>query len=123
MTYRYKGSPTNRQLKVSELIRQEIAMIFARKEVYHPYLESLHLTVIEVKTSADLKLSTIFIYPVANSKEDQLAKTLNFLAPEYRKRISSKVALKFTPEIKFVIDKNVDDRVNIEKVLQNLLPK
>jgi ribosome-binding factor A len=120
MTYRYKGAPTNRQLRVSELIRQEIAMILMKAEVYHPALDGLYLSVLDVKTSADLKLSTIFIHPVRADVDEQLAYVLNFLVPEYRKKISNKVKLKYIPEIKFVVDKNIDDKIRMEKLIQGL---
>jgi ribosome-binding factor A len=120
MTYRYKGTPTNRQLRVSELVRQEIATIFMKAEVYHPALDGLYLTVIDVKTSADLKLSTIFIHPVRADVDDQLAYVLNFLAPEYRKKLSNKLQLRYVPEIKFAVDKNIDDKIRMEKLIQKL---
>ena len=120
MTYRYKGAPTNRQLRVSEMILQEIARILMKAEVYHPALDGLYLSVLDVKTSADLKLSTIFIHPVRADVDEQLAYVLNFLVPEYRKKISNKVKLKYIPEIKFVVDKNIDDKIRMEKLMQGL---
>ncbi len=121
MTYKYKKQPTNRQLKVSELIRREIAMIFTTLEVYHPALEDVPLTVIDVKTSADLKISTVFIHSIKPSIDDELAKFLNFLAPEYKRKLTSRIKLKYIPIIRFIVDKNIDKKISMEKVLQEVL--
>ena len=120
MTYKYKKQPTNRQLKVSELIRREIAMIFTTLEVYHPALEGVPLTVIDVKTSVDLKISTVFIHSIKPSVDDELAKFLNFLAPEYKRKLTSKIKLKYIPMIRFIVDKNIDKKISMEKVLQEV---
>ena len=102
MVYKYKKQPTNRQLKISELIRREIAMMFAAFEVYHPALEGLPLTIIDVKISTDLKIATIFINPIKPNIDNELIKFLNHLAPEYRKKLTSRIKLKYTPVIRFV---------------------
>ena len=115
MVYKYKNQPTNRQLKASELIRREIATIFIKLEVYHPALEGLSLTITDVKISADLKIATIFIYPVKPSIDNGLIKLLNFLAPEYRKKLIHRIKLKHAPAIRFVADKNIDSKIIMEK--------
>lgn len=120
MTYQYKKTPTNRQLKVSKVIRQEIAQIFTRGEVFHPTLERFIFTVLDVKTTANLKLATIFINPVDEKLDKNLVTTLNILAPEYRKKLCGRVQLKFIPQIRFEIDKYIDDKINIEKLLEKL---
>ncbi len=120
MTYQYKKPPTNRQLKVSELIKQEMAMIFAKGEIFLPELEKIPVTVTDVKISADLKISTIFINPVDDKIDKDLIKALNILAPEYRKKISNRINLKFSPQIRFQIDKFIDEKINIEKLFDKV---
>lgn len=120
MTYQYKKPPTNRQLKVSELIKQEIAMIFAKGEVFLPELEKIPVTITDVKTSADLKISTIFINPVDDKIDNDLINALNILAPEYRKKISSRINLRYSPQIRFEVDKYIDEKINIEKLFDKI---
>ncbi|RST67209.1 30S ribosome-binding factor RbfA [Candidatus Aquarickettsia rohweri] len=120
MTYQYKKPPTNRQLKVSELIKQEMAMIFAKGEIFLPELEKIPVTVTDVKISADLKISTIFINPLDDKIDKDLIKALNILAPEYRKKISNRINLKFSPQIRFQIDKFIDEKINIEKLFDKV---
>ena len=120
MTYQYKKAPTNRQLKVSEVIRQEMAQIFTMGEVFHPALEKFTFTVLDVKTSADLKIATIFINPVDEKLDKDLVVALNVLAPEYRKKLCGRVQLKFIPQVRFEIDKHIDDRIHLEKLLDKI---
>ena len=120
MTYKYKKAPTNRQLRVSEIIRQEMAQIFTRGEVFHPAFEKIPFTVLDVKTSADLKISTIFIHSVDEKFDKDLVKALNILAPEYRKKLSVRMQLKFLPQIRFEIDRHIDDKIRLEKLLDTI---
>jgi ribosome-binding factor A len=120
MTYQYKKAPTNRQLKVSEVIRQEMAQIFTMGEVFHPALEKFTFTVLDVKTSADLKIATIFINPVDEKLDKDLVAALNVLAPEYRKKLCGRVQLKYIPQVRFEIDKHIDDRIHLEKLLDKI---
>jgi ribosome-binding factor A len=120
MTHQYKKAPTNRQLRVSEVIRQEVAQIFTKGEVFHPALEKFTFTVLDVKTSVDLKIATIFINPVDEKLDKDLIAALNVLAPEYRRKLCSRVQLKFIPQIRFEIDKHIDDRIHLEKLLDKI---
>ncbi|MSO13488.1 30S ribosome-binding factor RbfA [Rickettsiales endosymbiont of Trichoplax sp. H2] len=120
MTYQYKKPPTNRQLKVSELIKQEMAMIFTKGEVFLPELEKITITITDVKTSADLKISTVFINSVNDKIDKDLVRALNILSPEYRKKISNRINLKFSPQIRFQIDKFIDEKINIEKLFDKV---
>ena len=105
LVYKYKAQPTNRQLRIAELIKREISMIFTTSEIYHPALEGMYLTIIDVKISVDLKIATIFITSLKKDIENELIELLNYLAPEYRKKLTSRVKLKYIPTIRFVIDK------------------
>ena len=80
-------------------------MIFTTSEIYHPALEGMYLTIIDVKISVDLKIATIFITSLKKDIENELIELLNYLAPEYRKKLTSRVKLKYIPTIRFVIDK------------------
>ena len=123
MTYQYKKAPTNRQLKVSETIRKEIAQIFLKDEVFYPEMENIVFTVLDVKTSSDLKISTIFISPVDKKTDIDLIKFLNIIAPEYRKKLCTKMKLRFIPQIRFQIDQYIDERIDLEKLLDNISRK
>ena len=65
MIRRDKGlGPTQRQLKVGELIRHALAEIFARGEIVDEVLSRYSLTVPEVRMTPDLKLATVYVLPL-----------------------------------------------------------
>jgi ribosome-binding factor A len=97
-----------------------MAQIFTRGEVFHPAFEKIPFTVLDVKTSADLKISTIFIHSVDEKFDKDLVKALNILAPEYRKKLSVRMQLKFLPQIRFEIDRHIDDKIRLEKLLDTI---
>ena len=66
--------PTQRQLKVGELIRHALSTMFLRGEI--PYLDSMSITVSEVQVSPDLKNAVAFIYPLGGKNADLLLKAL-----------------------------------------------
>ncbi|MFQ3306784.1 MAG: ribosome-binding factor A [Candidatus Midichloriaceae bacterium] len=120
MTYRYRKEPTNRQLKVAQLIRQEISVIFIRGDV-HPSIDSSIITVSDVKISPDLKIATVFLCLSKNTTDNtKLFEILNHSSSEFRRIVSKSTSLKYSPEIRFVEDKYRDEQINMEKVLNKI---
>ena len=119
MIYQSQVSSSHRQLKVSRLIQHTIALLLNRGVVFHPLLEKFSLTVLDVKTSVDLKSSTVFISPVNKEMDNNIIKTLNILAPKYRKKLGEKVKLKSLPNIKFEFDKYINEKIKLERLLCN----
>jgi ribosome-binding factor A len=97
-----------------------MAMIFTKGEVFLPELEKIAITITDVKTSADLKISTVFINSVNDKIDKDLVRALNISSPEYRKKISNRINLKFSPQIRFQIDKFIDEKINIEKLFDKV---
>ena len=66
MASRDKGAraPSQRQLKVGELVRHALAEIFSRGEVLDEVIERHSLTVPEVRMSPDLKIATCYVMPL-----------------------------------------------------------
>ena len=56
------GKPvTQRQLRVGEMIKQALGMLFIRDEAKLPNLSTKEITVTEVRMSQDLKTAKIFV--------------------------------------------------------------
>jgi len=119
MTRRDKGPkvPSQRQLKVGELIRHALAEIFSRGAVLDDVITRHSLTVPEVRMSPDLKLATCFVMPLgggeANEVVAHLEKHKRFLRGEVAKRVS----LKFMPEIRFKVDTSFEVSSRIDELL------
>jgi ribosome-binding factor A len=109
---------SQRQLRVGELIRHELANLLARGEVHDPVIEGHMITVPEVRVSADLRLATIYVMPLGGRDAKQVIDALERNSRYVRGEIARRVNLKFAPEIRFRIDERFDEAERIEKILR-----
>lgn len=109
---------SQRQLRVGELIRHELADLLARGEVHDPVIEGHMITVPEVRVSADLRLATIYVMPLGGRDAKDVIDALERNSRYVRGEIARRVNLKFAPEIRFRIDDRFDEAERIEKLLR-----
>src|SRR5262249_54200703 len=109
---------SQRQLRVGELIRHEVADMLARGEVHDPVIETHMITVPEVRMSADLRLATIYVMPLGGRDGEAVIEALDRNKRYVRGEIARRVNLKFAPEIRFRIDERFDEAERIEKLLR-----
>ncbi|MEX0349444.1 MAG: 30S ribosome-binding factor RbfA [Paracoccaceae bacterium] len=100
--------PSQRQLRVGELIRRTLSEVLARGDVHDPDLNRMSITVGEVRTSPDLKIATAFVLPLGGKGQDDVLKLLARNKGELRRVISKKVGLKFAPDLRFRLDETFD---------------
>ena len=63
------GKPiSQRQLRVGEMIKQSLSMIFIRNEAKVPNLETKTITVTEVRMSQDLKIAKAYVLPLRRKR-------------------------------------------------------
>jgi ribosome-binding factor A len=109
---------SQRQLRVGELIRHELASMLSRGDVHDPVLEAHLITVPEVRMSPDLRLATIYVMPLGGRDEKDVLAALDRNKRYVRGEIARRVNLKFSPEIRFRIDERFDEAERIEKLLR-----
>ena len=109
---------SQRQLRVGELIRHELADLLARGEVHDPVIEGHMITVPEVRVSADLRLATIYVMPLGGRDAKDVIDALERNSRYVRGEIARRVNLKFAPEVRFRIDERFDEAERIEKLLR-----
>jgi ribosome-binding factor A len=109
---------SQRQLRVGELIRHELAAMLSRGDVHDPVIEAHMITVPEVRMSPDLRLATIYIVPLGGRDEKDVLEALDRNKRYLRGEIARRVNLKFAPEIRFRIDERFDEAERIEKLLR-----
>lgn len=109
---------SQRQLRVGELIRHELAEMLTRGEVHDPVIETHMITVPEVRMTADLCLATIYVMPLGGRDEKEVLDALERNKRYVRGEIARRVNLKFAPEIRFRIDERFDEAERIERLLR-----
>lgn len=110
--------PSQRQLRVGELIRHELSALFMRGDVMDPVIEKQGVTVLEVTTSPDLKIATAYVRPFQpGGNPDQLIEALNRNRRFIRGELAPKLDLKFMPEFRFRIDTASDYASRIERLM------
>ena len=92
---------SQRQLRVGEMIKQSLSMIFLRNEAKVPNLETNTITVTEVRMSQDLKIAKAYVLPLGGKNADEVINRLKEYSYLIRKILSKKVIIKFLPKLLF----------------------
>lgn len=103
------GLPSQRQLRMGELVRKELSDVLVRREVHDPVLSDAIVTIPEVRLTADLRLATVMIMPLGGINAERVVEALNNCRKYLRGRISQRFTMKFVPDLKFVLDTRFDD--------------
>src|SRR5262249_41629650 len=104
MTTSPTGSPSQRQLRVAELIRHAVAEALTRGEIADDVIGRHVITVPEVRISPDLRIATIFVMPLGGGDGELVIKALAHNARFLRGLVARKVRLKFVPGLRFRLD-------------------
>ena len=101
-------APSQRQLRVGELIRRTLSETLSRGEIHDPDLNRLMITVSEVRVSPDLRVATVFALPLGGDKRDEAMEALKRNKGELRQAVNKSVTLRFSPELRFILDDSFD---------------
>ncbi len=110
--------PSQRQLRVGELIRRTLAGVLARGDVHDPDLNRMSITVGEVRTSPDLRVATAFVLPLGGHGRDEALAALRRNGKELRRAVSKELTLKFSPELRFALDETFDQMDETNRLLR-----
>jgi len=111
--------PSQRMLRVGELVRHALAGLFARGEIEDDALAGKVVTVPEVRMSPDLKLATAYIMPLGGEGAAEVAAALNRHQRFIRGRIAPELDLKFAPEVRFHVDETFEEFGKIDALLRS----
>jgi ribosome-binding factor A len=100
--------PSQRQLRVGELIRRTLSDVLMQGDVHDPELNGMSITVSEVRTSPDLKIATVYVLPLGGGRREEAIKALARNKGELRRQITKQMNLKYAPDLRFVIDETFD---------------
>lgn len=109
--------PAERMPKVNELLRANVAQAI-REELEVP-LGSV-VSVIDVKTSADLHYAKVYVSIVPDEKSKEILGLLNRHTKTIQAFLADKIVLRNTPKIQFMIDDIEQKAAEIDRLLDNL---
>ena len=112
------SSPSQRVLRVGEVMRHAIVEVFSHEGVHDPVLGSHALTFPEVRMSADLRLATVYVMPLGGRDTDIVLAALERNKKFLRGEVARRVNLKFAPDVRFRVDERFDEAERIEKLLR-----
>jgi ribosome-binding factor A len=111
--------PSQRMLRVGEMIRHELSAVLARGELHDDLLATTVVTIPEVRMSNDLKMATVYVMPLGGEKINDVVEALNRHKKYIRSIVANAINLKFAPDIKFVHDATFDEAMRIERLLNS----
>jgi ribosome-binding factor A len=119
-TARREGrAPSQRQLRVGEVIRHALAGILQRGEIHDPAFDGTVVTVAEVRMSPDLKSATAFVMPLGGKATAAVLAAFERNKKFLRGEIARLVNLRFSPELRFRLDESFDRGQRIDALLRS----
>jgi ribosome-binding factor A len=114
-----ESGPSQRQLRVGELVRHALAEVLARGEAPDEVLSSHPVTVPEVRMSPDLKLATAYVMPLGGRDQKAVLDALERNKKYLRGEVVRRVKMKFAPDLRFRIDERFDEAERIDRLLRS----
>ena len=110
--------PSQRQLRVGELIRRTPSDVLLRGDVHDPDLNRFSITVGEVRTSPDLKVATAYVLPLGGHDAEEALAALRRNTGELRHHVAKEMTLKYAPNLRFVLDETFDRMDDTRRLLE-----
>src|SRR5262245_52423587 len=111
--------PSQRQLRVGEMLRHALSEILRERDIRDPDLDRVSVTVTQVKPSPDMRHATVFVQPLGGENAEAIVNALNRHRGFLRGELGHAIALKFTPELRFVEDTSFAEAERIERILHS----
>ncbi|MGX9352725.1 30S ribosome-binding factor RbfA [Shimia sp. W99] len=115
--YQDDSGPSQRQLRVGELIRRTLSEVLARGDIHDPDLNRMSITVGEVRTSPDLRIATAYVLPLGGKGQEDVIALLARNKGELRRIVGKKTGLKFAPDLRFQLDQTFDQMDETRRML------
>ena len=110
--------PSQRQLRVGEMVRHAIAGLLVRGDIHDDALARYVVTIPEVRMSPDLRLATVFVMPLGGDGADVVVEALKRNKKFIRGCVGRSVNLKFIPDLKFFYDDTFDKVSRIDEIMR-----
>lgn len=112
-------APSQRQLRVGEVIRHAFAEILQRGDIHDAAIEGKVVTVPEVRMAPDLKCATIYVMPLGGEGSEEVVAAFDRNKNYLRGEIARRVALRHAPDLKFRVDESFDEGERVDAILRS----
>ena len=109
---------SQRQLRVGELVKQNLGQLFLRNEAKIPLINTKLITVTEVRMTPDLKTARVYVIPLGGRDTKETVKILTEYTHLVRKALSKRLDIKFLPKLTFVEDNSFEYAEKIERIIK-----
>ena len=109
---------SQRQLRVGELVKQNLGELFIRNEAKIPSFSTKLITVTEVRMTPDLKTARVYVIPLGGINIKETVRILTEFSHLVRKALSKRLDVKFLPKLTFVEDNSFEYAEKIEKIIK-----
>jgi ribosome-binding factor A len=113
------NAPSQRQLRVGEVIRHALAEIFARGDLQDPALRTTRLTVTEVRVSPDMRHASVYVMRLGGGEMKEVLEALARARGYLRHEVGHALTTRNTPDLAFIEDKTFDEADHISKILHS----
>jgi len=114
---------SQRQLRVGELVKQNLGELLIRDEAKIPTINSKLITVTEVRMTPDLKTSRVYVIPLGGADTKETVKILTEYSHLVRKALAKRLDIKFLPKLTFVEDNSFEYAEKIERIIKKIKDK
>jgi len=111
--------PSQRQLRVGEMLRHALAEVLRENEIRDADLEGVSVTITQVKPSPDMRYATVFCEPLGGQNAKVIIAALNRHKGFLRGEMGHRITTKFTPDLRFVEDESFAEAQKIETILKS----
>lgn len=111
--------PTQRQLRIGETIRANLAEVFIRGNIQDPVLQKMHVTVSEVRCAYDLRHAICFVAPLGGGDNAEMLAALGRVKGYLKAQVASKMSLKFMPDLVFKADTSFEYAASVDTILHS----
>src|ERR1700753_524550 len=113
------GGPSQRQLRVGEALRHALAEVLRENEIRDPDLEGVSVTITQIKPSPDMRYATVYCEPLGGGNAKEIVAALNRHKGFLRGEMGHMIAMKFTPDLRFIQDESFAEAQKIETILKS----
>ncbi|MCA9174345.1 MAG: 30S ribosome-binding factor RbfA [Planctomycetales bacterium] len=112
---------SRRVLKAAEAIREVVSMAILT-DLRDPRIQ--HVTVTFVEVSGDMRQAKVRVSVMGDESQQQLTlRGLQNAAGYLQQKVANRIDTRYTPKLKFELDKGVKHALEVHRILEEVLPK